>query len=191
MIRDQSVEKYLKYGGLPYLKHLPLEDDIVFEYLKNIYASIVFRDVINRYSVRNTVFLEQLVFFLASNTGSLFQQKKISDFLKSQKVNIAPNRVQLYLQHLSNAFLIHAVKRYDVEGKRLFETGEKYYFENLGIRNALWGYRLPDRGKIMENVVYNHLLVQGYKVNTGIIGGDKEIDFVAKKTEKKSMFKWL
>ena len=78
MIRDQSVEKYLKYGGLPYLKHLPLEDDIVFEYLKNIYASIVFRDVINRYSVRNTVFLEQLVFFLASNTGSLFQQKKLA-----------------------------------------------------------------------------------------------------------------
>lgn len=182
---DKSLEKYLKYGGLPYLKHLPLEDDIVFEYLKNIYSTIVFRDVINRYSVRNTVFLEQLVLFLTSNTGSLFSAKKISDFLKSQKINIAPNQVQLYIQHLSNAFLIHPVKRYDLEGKRLFEIGEKYYFENLGIRNALWGYRLEDRGKIMENVVYNHLLIRGYKVNIGALGSDKEIDFVAEKNGEK------
>lgn len=182
---DKSLEQYLKYGGLPYLKHLPLEDEIVFEYLKNIYSTIVFRDIINRYSVRNTVFLEQLVLFLASNTGSLFSAKKISDFLKSQKVNIAPNQVQLYIQHLSNAFLIHQVKRYDIEGKRLFEIGEKYYFENLGIRNALWGYRLEDRRKIMENVVYNHLLIQGYKVNIGVLGSDREIDFIAEKNGEK------
>jgi len=177
---EKSLEKYLKYGGLPYLKHLPLEDDIVFEYLKNIYSTIVFRDVINRYSVRNTSFLEQLVFFLASNTGSLFSAKKISDFLKSQKINIAPNQVQTYTQHLVSAFLIHQVKRYDIEGKRLFEIGEKYYFENVGIRNALWGYRLEDRGKILENVVYNHLLAHNYIVHVGT-SGDYEIDFVAEK----------
>ncbi|NGF56542.1 ATP-binding protein [Parapedobacter sp. SGR-10] len=180
----QSLEKYLKYGGLPYLKHLSLEDEIAFEYLKNIYSTIVFRDVINRYSVRNTSFLEQLVFFLASNTGSLFSAKKISDFLKSQKVNIASNQVQTYIQHLVNAFLIHQVKRYDIEGKRLFEIGEKYYFENLGIRNALWGYRLEDKGKIMENVVYNHLLAHNYVVHVGV-SGDSEIDFMAEKNGEK------
>lgn len=133
----KSLDKYLKYGGLPYLKHLPLEDAIVFEYLKNIYSTIVYRDIINRYAVRNVPFLEQLVLFLAGNTGSIFSAKKISDFLKSQRINIAPNQVQTYIQHLVNAFLVHKVSRYDLIGKRLFEIGEKYYFENLGIRHGI------------------------------------------------------
>ena len=166
------------------MKHLPLEDDIAFEYLKNIYSTIIFRDIINRYAVRNTVFLEQLVFFLASNTGSIFSAKKISDFLKSQKINIAPNQVQVYIQHLANAFLVHQVRRYDIEGKRLFEIGEKYYFENLGIRNALWGYRIQDLGKIMENAVYNHLLMEGYGVRVGVLASN-EIDFIAEKNGEK------
>ncbi len=181
---DEVLEKYLKFGGLPYLIHLSLEDRIVFEYLENVYSTILFRDVINRFSVRNTTFLEQLVLFLASNTGSLFSAKKISDFLKSQKINIAPNQVQVYIQHLTNAFLIHQVNRYDITGKRLFEIGEKYYFENLGIRNALWGFRPEDRGKILENAVYNHLLTENYKVQVGIIA-DNEIDFIAEKNGEK------
>lgn len=180
----ESLELYLKFGGLPYLKHLELKDDIAFEYLKNVYSTIVFRDVVNRYSVRNTTFLEQLVLFLANNTGSLFSAKKISDFLKSQKINIAPNQVQVYIQHLVNAFIIHKVPRYDILGKRIFEIGEKYYFENLGIRNSIWGYRLEDRAKIIENVVYNHLLFKGYTVTIGNLG-DKEIDFIAEKNAEK------
>lgn len=176
----EALADYLKYGGLPYLRNLPLKEEIAFEYLKNIYSTIIFRDVINRYALRNAAFLEQLVFFLASNTGSIFSAKRISDFLKSQQVNIAPNQVQTYLRHLASAFLIHPVKRYDLVGKRIFEVGEKYYFENLGIRNALWGYRLEDLGKIVENVIYNHLLLSGYNVEVGI-SGDQEIDFVAKK----------
>lgn len=182
---DDVLEKYLKFGGLPYLIHLSLEDPIVFEYLENVYSTILFRDVINRFSVRNTAFLEHLVLFLASNTGSLFSAKKISDFLKSQKINIAPNQVQTYIQHLTNAFLIHRVNRYDITGKRLFEIGEKYYFENLGIRNALWGFRAEDRGKILENVVFNHLLTENYKVQVGIIA-DNEIDFIAEKNGEKT-----
>lgn len=181
---SSNLDKFLKYGGLPYLKHLPLEDAIVFEYLKNIYSTIVYRDIINRYSVRNVPFLEQLVLFLAGNTGSIFSAKKISDFLKSQRINIAPNQVQTYIQHLVNAFLVHKVSRYDLIGKRLFEIGEKYYFENLGIRHGLWGYRLEDRGKIMENAVYNHLLFKGYKVNVGIMGAS-EIDFICEKEGEK------
>ncbi len=181
---DDVLEKYLKFGGLPYLIHLPLEEAVVFEYLENVYSTILFRDIINRFSVRNTVFLEQLILFLASNTGSLFSAKKISDFLKSQKINMAPNQVQTYIQHLTNAFLIHRVNRYDIVGKRLFEIGEKYYFENLGIRNALWGFRAEDRGKILENAVYNHLLTENYKVQVGIIA-DSEIDFIAEKNGEK------
>jgi len=181
---SDSLDKYLKYGGLPYLIHLELEDDVVFEYLKNIYGTIVYRDIINRYAIRNVAFLEQLVLFLAAHTGSIFSAKKISDFLKSQRVNMAPNQVQIYIQHLVNAFLVHKVSRYDLVGKRLFEIGDKYYFENLGIRNGLWGYRLEDRGKIMENTVYNHLLFKGYKVKVGILRTN-EIDFIAEKEGEK------
>ncbi len=176
----ESVACYLKYGGLPYLKNLPLQDDIVFEYLKNIYATIVYRDIINRYSVRNVPFLEQLVFFLAENTGSIFSSKKISDFLKSQHINMAANQVQTYVHYLVNAFLVHKVSRYDMIGKRVFEIGDKYYFENLGIRNGIVGYRIADRGKILENAVYNHLLFKGYTVMVGKFD-QNEIDFIAQK----------
>lgn len=177
---DRSLEKFLKYGGLPYLRHLELTDAIVFEYLKNIYTTILYRDVVNRNSVRNTVFLERLVLFLASNTGSLFSANKISSFLKSQQVKIAPNQVQTYLSFLSNAFLIHQVPRYDLIGKRLFEIGEKYYFENLGIRHGIWGFRPEDLGKIIENAVYNQLLISGYQVKVGVLG-EKEVDFICQK----------
>lgn len=181
---EESLGKYMKYGGLPYLIHLPLEEATAFEYLKNIYSTIVYRDIINRYEIRNTKFLEQLVRFLCSNTGSLFSAKKISDFLKSQRINMSPNQVQNYISYLASAFLIHRVERYDMVGKRIFGFGEKYYFENLGIRNGIWGYRVEDEGKIMENMVYNHLLYEGFEVKTGNMD-NKEIDFVAQKNNEK------
>ena len=184
---SESVEKYMKYGGLPYLKHLQLEDSIVFEYLKNIYNTTVYRDIINRYAVRNVPFLEQLVLFLAGNIGSIFSAKKISDFLKSQKTNMPPNQVQIYNHYLTSAFIVHRVARYDVIGKRIFEIGEKYYFENLGIRNGIWVYRVEDRGKIVENVVYNQLLYKGYSVLVGILNTNK-IDFIAEKEGEKHYF---
>jgi predicted AAA+ superfamily ATPase len=97
---------------------------------------------------------------------------------------MAPNQVQTYIHHLVSAFLVHSVSRYDLIGKRMFEIGEKYYFENLGIRNGIWGDRLEDRGKIMENVVYNHLVYKGYKVRVGVMGNN-EVDFVAEKDGEK------
>lgn len=181
-LEDQadSLELFMKFGGLPYLKHLPLNEEVVFEYLKNIYTTILYRDIVNRHNIRRTGFLEKLVIFLADNTGSLFSAKKISDFLKSQQINMPPNQVQQYILYLVNAFIVHQVKRFDIKGKRIFEVNDKYYFENLGIRNAIWGYRVQDRAKIMENVVYNHLLFLNYDVKIGKFD-DKEIDFIAKK----------
>lgn len=178
---SESLNMFMKYGGLPYLKHLPLKDEVVFEYLQNIYHSIVYRDVVNRFSVRNTAFLERLIQFLAQHIGSVFSARKISEFLKSQKVNITPAQVQNYLHHLCSAFIISGVQRYDVQGKRIFEFGEKYFFENTGIRNAIAGYRPQDLGKIMENIVCHHLLASGYSVQTGALG-NREIDFVASKS---------
>jgi hypothetical protein len=182
--KKESLEKYIKFGGLPYLIHLPQNEQVVFEYLKNIYTTILYRDIVQRYSIRNVNFLEQLVLFLADNTGSLFSAKKISDFLKSQRINVAPNQVQTYIEYLTNSFIISKVKRYDIKGKQVFEIGEKYYFENLGIRHGIWGYRPNDRAKIIENIVYNHLVYKEYKVNVGVLN-PYEIDFVCEKNGEK------
>ena len=177
---DKAMAQYLKYGGLPYLKDLPLQDDIVFEYLRNIYSTIAIRDIVNRYSLRNPQFLEQLTQFLADNIGNLFSAKKITDFLKSQKISTSITQVQNYAEYLTNAFLINKVPRYDIVGKRVFEIGEKYYFEDLGLRNALIGYRAQDRGKLLENAIFNHLQIAGFNVKIGGLN-NQEIDFVAEK----------
>ena len=177
---SQSVMLFLRFGGLPYLKHLQLDDEIVYDYLKGVYSTIIYRDIIMRHEVRNSAFMENLVLFLADNIGQLFSAKKISDYLKSQKTNIATSQIISYLYHLNNAFLIHKVGRYEISGKKIFEIGEKIYFEDIGLRNAVIDYKLSDIGKIMENAVYNHLLFNDYEVKVGQVG-QFEIDFVGKR----------
>lgn len=174
---DDSLEKYMHFGGLPYLINLPLEEHVAMEYINSIYSTIVLRDVIRRKKIRNTVFLEQLIRFLANNVGSLFSSKSISDFLKSQNVKIAANQVSEYADALQEAFLVHRIGRYDIAGKKFFERGEKYFFENMGIRNAVAGYKPQDKAKRLENIVCNHLIACGYNVNVGTLASE-EIDFV-------------
>ena len=176
---DESLNKYFLYGGLPYLINLPLNNQ-VFEYLKSIYSTIVYRDVVSRYNIRNTALLERLIVFLADNIGNIFSAKRISDFLKSQQTNTSPNQIQQYTEQLANSFLLHKVSRYDIKGRRIFEIGEKYYFENTGIRNILIGYRPDELGKVLENAVYNHLLYKGWEVKVGIFER-YEIDFVCQR----------
>lgn len=181
---EQSFSQFLKYGGLPYLKELPLTEHIAFEYLRNIYSTIAIRDIVRRYALRNVQFLEQLTLFLADNIGNLFSAKKISDFLKSQRISANTIQVQNYADYLASAFLIHKVPRYDIVGKRIFEIGEKYYFEDLGLRNALLGYRVQDRGKLLENCVFNHLQIMGFDVKVGGLDS-QEIDFFAEKDNER------
>jgi len=181
---DESLAKFFRYGGLPYLRNLELADETVFEYLRNIYSAILYRDVVARYGIRNTVFLENLVSYLADNTGSLVSAKKISDFLKSQRVKISPNIVLDYLSHLASAFFISRVRRTDLRGKKIFEIGEKFYFEDLGLRHSIIGFRHGDIGKIIENLVFHHLRTAGYVVTVGKLG-EKEIDFVGEKGGEK------
>lgn len=182
-----AFQKYLRFGGLPYLIHLNLEDHIVFEYLRNIYATILYKDVVNRFKVRNTHFLEQLVKFLADNTGQLFSAKRISEYLKSQRVNISVQVVLNYLDFLTKSYLIFKVSRADLRGKKIFETGEKYYFENVGLRNSVIGFRQADISKILENIVFMHLIAMGYKVTVGSMD-DFEVDFVAEKHDERKYF---
>lgn len=181
---DGALEKYIKYGGLPYLKNLQLEDEIVYDYLRNIYNTILFKDVVGRHHIRNVAFLENLVEYLADNTGSLVSAKKISDFLKSQKIRISPNVVLNYLSFLSSAFFVFRVPRCEIAGKKLFEIGEKYYFEDLGLRHSVIGFKQTDINKVLENLVFLHLKILGYDVAVGKLG-DKEVDFVAEKRGEK------
>ncbi|HWK57471.1 MAG TPA: ATP-binding protein [Parapedobacter sp.] len=180
---DTHLELYMRFGGLPYLVNLPLADH-AFEYIKGVYSTIVYRDVVSRFNIRNTQFLEKLIQFLAGQIGSLFSAKRISDFLKSQRVNLAPNQIQQYVSYLASAFIIHEVGRYDLIGKRVFEIGNKYYFENTGIRNAISGYTAADRGKLLENVVYNHLTFCRYSVKVGTLQA-LEIDFMGERRGEK------
>ena len=180
---DTAVEKYFRYGGLPYLIHLPFDHDIIREYVSSIYSTIILKDVIARKKIRNTAFLEQLVKYLAGNTGNLFSAKSISDYLKSQRTAISANQVIDYISALADAYVIHRVGRYDVIGKRVFERGEKYYFENLGIRNTIAGYKPQDRTMRLENAVFNHLLFSGYDVKVGVLHSE-EVDFVCTKNNE-------
>ncbi|MBI4427453.1 MAG: ATP-binding protein [Candidatus Magasanikbacteria bacterium] len=173
--------QYIKYGGLPYLMHLAKEDAVVYDYLRNIYNTILFKDVVSVHKIRNLAFLGRLVEYLADNLGSLVSAKKISDFLKSQKIKISPGVVLDYLSFLAQAFFIFQVRRSDIQGKKVFEINEKYYFGDLGLRHAIVSYHQPDINKVLENLVFLHLLVAGYTVTVGQQEGGREVDFVCEK----------
>jgi predicted AAA+ superfamily ATPase len=179
----ENFYKYLKFGGLPYLYHLELEESIIYDYLKNIFNSILFKDIIGRHNIRNIAFIERLCLYIADNIGQIVSAKKITDYLKSQRISFSNNIVLDYLSFLQNAFMIFSIKRNDLKGKRILEIGEKIYFHDLGLRNALNGYRQNDISQILENIVLLHLLIYNYKVTIGILG-DKKIDFVCEKNNK-------
>jgi len=180
---EETLMKYIKYGGLPYLVNLELDDNIVYEYLKNIHNSIVLKDVVARYQIRNVFLLENLLLFLADNLGSLLSAKRISDFLKSQRIDVLPKIILNYLHFLTNAFYIYKVPRMSVSGRKIFEINDKYYFEDLGLRHTLRQFVGKDINKVLENLVFKHLLYCQYKIYIGQMG-DNEIDFVAEKNNK-------
>ncbi len=177
---DESLATYLRYGGLPYLMHLP-EQKTWSEYLGGVTDAVVYRDVVSRHSLRNTDFLQRLLRFLADNTGQIFNAKRISDYLKSQRISTSVTGVQSYIAYVEEAYIINRIRRWDIEGKRYFEIGEKIFFEDLGIRNSIVGYRPNDIGGLMENAVYNHLRAHGYEVKIGVGIQGREIDFIAEK----------
>ena len=179
---DDALQKYLKWGGLPYLRNLEKQDEVIFDYLSNILSTIVYKDIIHRYKIRNVEFFDRLIQYIAANIGNLITSKKISDYLKSQKTDISPRVVLSYLQYLQNAFLVYKLKRIDVHSKKVFEINDKYFFEDWGLRNAVLGlgnFSIPD---LLENVVFSHLKNLGYRVSVGVLN-NMEIDFVAKKAD--------
>lgn len=179
---DDSLQKYLGFGGLPHLYRLGLEnEDMVWEYIQNIYNTIVLKDVVQREGLRNVTLFENLMSFVSDNVGQLVSATSLSKYLKSQRVDLTPLSAINYLKAASNAYIINKVSRYDIHGKRLLESNDKYYFEDLGLRNMLAGpNRIGDIEKVIENAVYLHLKSLGYKISVGTLN-KAEIDFVAEK----------
>lgn len=177
---NDTLNKYIRYGGLPYLVNLPLSDEIVYGYLKSIYNTIILKDIVARYNIRDVDFLDRLVEYLSDNLGSYVSSNKISDFLKSQRVHLSVNTVMNYLKYLSSSFFINKVERIDIIGKKRFEINDKYFFTDLGLKHSIIPFTGAQIGNVFENLVYNQLIYEDYKVFIGK-HQDREIDFVAQK----------
>ena len=185
---DDSLTKYVNLGGMPGLNKIGLQEDDVREYQKDVYNTVLLKDVIMRNNIRNVNFLENLVLYLADNTGKIISANNVSKYMKSNGENISASVILNYLNYLSDAYMINKVNRYDVHGKRLFDSNEKYYFEDNGIRNAIaGGTREGDIEKVIENVVYQNLVRLGYEVFVGQLQSS-EIDFVCTKPNGEKIY---
>ena len=180
---DESLSRYIQYGGLPGLSKIGLTEDDAREYQTDILHTVLLKDIIMRNNIRNANFLENLVCFLADNVGKLISANSISKYMKSQGESITSSAVISYLQFLCEAYIIHKVNRYDIHGKRIFETNDKFYFEDHGIRNAIAaGTREGDIEKILENIVWQELRRLGFRIFVGQLQAG-EIDFVCTKPD--------
>lgn len=185
---EDSLAKYMKYGGLPGLAKMGLEEDDVREYHSDIYNTVLLKDVIMRHEIRNVQFLENLVRFLADNTGQLVSANSISKFMKSQKESVTSTVIMNYISYLCEAYMVKKVNRFDIHGKRLFENNDKFYFEDHGLRNTLvGGTRENDIEKVVENIVFQQLVRFGYTVKVGKLPSG-EIDFVCSKPNGKLIY---
>ncbi len=185
---DDTLAKYIQFGGLPGLIKTGLDEQDVREYQMDVYHTVLLKDVIMRNKIRNVPFLENLVRFLADNAGKLISANSVAKYMKSQGESITSNIIINYIKFLCDAYMIHKVNRYDIHGKRLFESNDKFYFEDNGIRNALvGGSREGDMEKVIENIVYHHLIRLGYDVKVGQLQAG-EIDFVCTKPEGQRVY---
>lgn len=178
---DDTLAKYIQLGGLPGLVKMGTDEQDVREYQMDVFHTVLLKDVIMRNQIRNVPFLENLVRFLADNTGKIISANSIAKYMKSQGENITSTIIINYIKYLCDAYIIHKVNRFDIHGKRIFESNDKFYFEDNGIRNALaGGAREGDIEKVIENIIYNHLVRLGYDVMVGQLQAG-EVDFVCTK----------
>lgn len=184
---DDALWLYLNYGGLPGLRNIGLDnEDMVNEYLSGVFYTIMLKDVIERHSIRNIPFLNNLIAYMADTVGKLNSATNIAKYMKSQGIDVSTNAVLSYMSYFEEAFLTYSVGRYDIHGKRLLESNDKCYFGDVGLRNfILGGERQGDIEKVMENVVYQHLIRLGYAVKVGQLRAG-EIDFVCTKSNRKA-----
>jgi len=182
---DHAFSQYLRWGGLPFLYRIPLEDERTrTEYLGSIYDTIFVKDIVRRRNIRNVSLLDNLARFVADGSGKVFSANSIAKYLKGNAVAVSANTVAEYMDALCDTYMIDRVKRYDIKGKSVFEQQDKYYFEDLGLRNYLCrDKRTIDIEKVLEGAVYLKLKRSGYDVYVGQLNA-KEIDFVARRGDE-------
>lgn len=181
---EKSLDLYLTYGGMPFLKNLDLKEEIIFPYLQTLFNSIFFKDIVRRYSVRNIRLLENLVSFLADNVGHNISANSVSNFLKGERIRESPKTVIDYLQYLVSTYLVYEVRRKKIDGKKIFKINSKYYFNDLGLRNSLNKTGIETPGSVLENLIFCHLKSNGYNIFVGNLE-KKEIDFIAEKRRER------
>ena len=188
----KALETYMLYGGMPRLLALT-DDKDKKNYLTSLYSELYVKDIVERGGIEREDILNDILDFLASQISSLTNPTNIANALTSMKnEKVHSTLVSNYVQHIIDSFLVSMAKRYDVKGKTYFKYPNKYYYTDIGLRNARLNYRQYDPGHIMENIIYNELLRRGYSVDVGVVtdrtGGanaQKEIDFVVNDADKK------
>ena len=179
-----EFEAFIQYGGFPGIHHVPLEKNLVRQYLQAIYNTVLLKDVVLKNTIRDAAMLDVIAKYVIDNCGNITTAKSISQYMKSQKRSVSIDTVLNYLHFCCNAHIFDKVQRYDIKGKRVLETHEKYYMGDVGFRFATVGYKPQDVSGQLENIVYLELRARGYTVFIGKID-DKEIDFIAEKNAKK------
>lgn len=175
---------FLKFGGFPGLHLLNWDENASRQYLQSVYSTILLKDVVVRYNIREAALLEKIVSYLADNCGNITSAKNISDFLKSQHLKVSVDTVQNYILYCVNALMVEKVRRFDLKGKRILETLEKYYLSDLGLKYVIAGYSPDSIPGQLENIVLLDLLAHGYQVFIGK-QYNREIDFIAQKGNEK------
>lgn len=190
--KREALEQYMLYGGMPRLAALQDERDKK-EYLSRLYDELYVKDIVERNNLEREDVLNAVLDFIASQIGSLTNPTNIANTLTSmRKEKINSNMVSSYITHAMDAFLVEMAKRYDVKGKTYFNYPNKYYYTDVGLRNARLNYRQYDPGHIMENIIYNDLIRRGYSVDVGVVTERKrnekiqrEIDFVVNEGDRR------
>ena len=179
-ISHQELFKlYLRQGGMPFLANIALSEIDAKQYLRDIYASVVIKDIIKRNNFRDVDLLDRIVMYIMANTGKTFSATSISKYFKSEKRTVAPETILNYLKACEEAYLFNRINRYDVSGKKLLQVNEKYYIADHGLREAVYGYNERDIELILENIICLELLRRGYSITIGRID-NREIDFIGK-----------
>lgn len=177
--KELLFNEYYRYGGMPFIYKISNEDRE--EYIHSIINSILFKDILSRYEIRDTLILEKLIEYIGDNTGNIFSSNSIHDYFKNEGINISSKTIYNYLTYLNQAYLINRVKREDIKSKKILKLNEKYYFTDHSFINM--GEKTEISGSVIENIVYMELLRRGYTITVG--KEDKyEIDFVCKKKNK-------
>ncbi|MBO4595385.1 MAG: ATP-binding protein [Bacteroidales bacterium] len=179
---EAAMNKYINYGGLPGLRPFGLDNpETVNDYLQGVYNTILVKDIIRRKNIRNVPFLENLILFIADNIGKPMSATSIQNYMASNESEVSKNLILKYMKAITEAYLAASVPRYNIHGKKILETNDKFYFGDVGIRNFIvGGRRANDIEKIVENLVYQQMVRLGYEVKVGQLYST-EIDFVGTK----------